>query len=166
MVIFQWGVRQPETRQRWGSGARLLALRAGLVIALSAAAPPGATAESVSESLSWLGCWQKILPDGEESGSLASQPLTCVAPGTSRNSLSRTERLAQRTLSEQTLHLDNRRHEVDTGGCTGWQTTHLSEGGARIYLRSELSCAGNHERKLSAVSMLTAVDEWLDISGR
>ena len=44
-----------------------------------------------------------------------------MAPGASLNSLSRSERLGQRELSQQTLHLDNRRHPVSTGGCTGWE---------------------------------------------
>jgi hypothetical protein len=133
-----------------------------MVVLVASAHGSEATGE---ESLIWLGCWQAIGPDEATSQpSFDRHPITCVSPGDVRHSLLLTKEIEGKILSEQMLHVDGRRYDFSAGGCSGWESARSSEFGSRIYLTSETSCVGGSERRTSAIHMLTAIDEWLEIS--
>ena len=136
---------------------------AWVAIALATATHPARA--SVLESLTWLGCWEAIVP-GEAGARPAfdSRPITCVSPGERQHSLSIVTELEGKILSERMLQVDGKRYSAIQGGCSGWESARMSESRARLYVASETSCAGGNERITSAIHMLTAVDQWLEIS--
>jgi hypothetical protein len=132
-------------------------------------------ANSDSRWLPWLGCWslmedevrQPFLDPGvpSEEPSSDEEPqkgLLCISPDGSGGAEMRTFS-GDEAFLEESLVADGKRHDIEKGGCRGWQKLDWSKDGRRLFTTSELTCEEGPKRSVSGVSMLTNLDTWIEI---
>ena len=129
-------------------------------LAVFAAVPAPAHAQQAADTrwLPWLGCWQ---PSGETAD--AGKLMICVRPATAAAGVEVVTINDGQTVSQRTLVADGKTHELNEGGCTGWQRAAFSVDGQRAYLRSDLTCSGGVHRSESAIMAMGSPTEWLDV---
>jgi hypothetical protein len=103
----------------------------------------------------WHGCWR---PVGDAAPLNA---LVCMVPGDA--GAVRMLALEDGAVVDETvLHADGVARPVDDGGCTGTQHAAWSADGRRVFVSTDLDCAGTH-RVTTGVIAMVAENEWLDI---
>ncbi len=126
-----------------------------LVLGVSSSA-----ASADSRWLPWFGCWDLIYEsvDYEEVGA-ATDGLLCLSPSTDdaeNIGVSISTFIDKELVVEDTLIADGVRHPVEESGCRGWQVNEWSHDGHRLFVRSEMSCEGDVERKDSFLTKIAA----------
>ncbi|HTR79691.1 MAG TPA: hypothetical protein VMH39_16360 [Gemmatimonadaceae bacterium] len=116
----------------------------------------------------WTGCWipepasGPVIFGGPES---ESAPRVCIRHDTTPSAVDIVTTVRGQVAGTQRVVADGARHTVAANGCTGWETAEWSPGGARVYIRSDLTCQGAPERISSGIIAMTASGEWLDVRG-
>src|SRR5687767_3349947 len=100
----------------------------------------------------FAGCWELV--DGGAT--------SCVAPSTA-GAVTLTTIVEGKPVLEQTIIADGAAHALSETDCTGSQRHEWSRDGRKLFGRAELRCAGQPVRTVSALSLMTGDNSWLDV---
>jgi hypothetical protein len=104
----------------------------------------------------WIGCWRPT----DEGAPLNT--MVCVVPGETATSVRMISLEDGSIVDESVMHADGVARAVEDGGCTGTETAGWSQDARRVFVRTELDCAGVR-RVSTGVLALIAENEWVDI---
>jgi hypothetical protein len=100
----------------------------------------------------FAGCWELI--DGGAT--------SCVAPSTA-GAVTLTTIVDGKSVLEQTIVADGVDHALTEPDCTGSQRHEWSRDGRKMFGRATLRCASQPVRTVSALSLMTGDNSWLDV---
>src|SRR5688500_6153926 len=135
------------------SGGRV-ALAALLIAQLSIAfAPPALAAPPVTDPrwLPWIGCWAPAAATTDVAAALVATQRVCVMPAEGAIGVDVVSLVGGEIVSRVRVDANGERRPVSREGCEGWEIARWSDAGGRVYLRSELTCAGGIERSSTGV---------------
>jgi hypothetical protein len=112
-------------------------------------------APSDARWLAFLGCWQSTA---------AVREWLCVTAA-SESSVELATVVDGRVTDRERIAATGERVPSTRDGCTGWASAKWSAEGQRVYLRSELECAGGVQRASSGVVAMVSGNEWLRVHG-
>src|SRR5512146_1615484 len=104
----------------------------------------------------WIGCWQRTT-DPTPGGAL-----TCVVPAAGASSVDIVTIANGAIESREHLVVDGRPHPIEKDGCTGSQTATWASSGARLYIGSAYTCAGELHGRSSTLYAILPTGEWVD----
>ena len=136
---------------------RRIAHLAMVSAALTLAPVAGAQGDS-SPWAPWIGCWD-LVPRGDVP---ASSERVCVVPAESPAVVDLVSLAGDSVLSRQRLDASPTNRALQQGNCSGTESVHGT--GARVYLRTEMQCGGEH-RLVNSVMAMSRDGEWLDVRG-
>ena len=110
--------------------------------------------------LAWLGCWQP-----SDASEAARSSLVCVVPATGSSAVDIVTLSGGKEIARERLHATGERIAVNREGCSGWERAHPSADGRRVYVQSELTCAGEVKRSSSGLFAISYEGDWLDVRG-
>jgi uncharacterized membrane protein YgcG len=143
-----------STKARWIAAALLVA----------ASAP--ARAQSVPTDArwqAWLGCWAPAARVVAPRSTAAAPLLECIVPATGSAGVDVATIADTQVVMRDRVEATGERRVFSREGCTGWVSAQWSPDGRRVYTRSEYSCAGGLERKVSGLMAISAKGDWLDV---
>ncbi|HEX6964798.1 MAG TPA: hypothetical protein VF166_03290 [Gemmatimonadaceae bacterium] len=144
------------------------ALLAGGLL-LAAAAPVQAQNTQLNPRWqAWVGCWEPVGNEPLAADRATTAGEVCVMPSASASSGSAIDLASVdngKILSRETIAPNGERQPVSEDGCTGWRSAVWSSEGRRVYLHSELSCAGGLKRTSNGVLAISPEGELLDVRG-
>jgi hypothetical protein len=126
---------------------------AALVTTLHFGAPPPAPQDG--SLMAWHGCWRAV----GESAPLGE--LLCIVPGADASEVRMQTFVDGVPGAATTLRVDGVARPVDEGGCTGTRVARWSADGRRIFLRTDLDCAGMPRTSTGIIGMISE-REWVD----
>ena len=132
------------------------------LLALLAAPPAGAQAESGARLQAWAGCWsaeQTMVPNVATIG-----PIVCVVPTADASVVEVATLQEGKVVSRERLDVSGRERPIEARGCTGTQRARWSSDRRRVYLTSAGRCEGLG-RSTSGILAFTPSGEWLDVQG-
>ena len=138
-------------------------LLAGL---LSIAVATPATASGLTTDprwLPWIGCWVPTTATTDVAASLAPTHRVCVVPAEGAEGVDVITLADGQVVSRMHVDATGERRPVSRGGCEGWETARWSAAGGRVFLRSELTCAGAIERVSTGVIAIASPSDWVDV---
>jgi hypothetical protein len=94
-----------------------------------------------------------------------SLPLVCVVPGTAASAVQVVTVDSGKVVARDTIDASGQQVAMSRDGCSGWRRATWSPDNRRVYLRSELDCAGGLHRLSTAVLAISPAAEWLDVQG-
>jgi len=150
-----------STKRRWtvASGA---ALAAALLVTSSAPARAQGGATDARWQ-AWLGCWAPATRVVPPRSTAAAPLLACVVPATGSTGVDIATISDTQVVTSDRVEATGERRPFSREGCTGWASAQWSPDGRRVYLRSEYSCAGGLERRVSGLMAMSAKGDWLDV---
>ena len=104
----------------------------------------------------WIGCWQRTTDIGP------GGVLTCVLPAEGASAVDIVTVTNGEVESREHLVVDARPHPIEKDGCTGSQTATWATTGARVYIGSAYTCAGNIHGRSSTLYAILPTGEWID----
>ncbi|HTI64257.1 MAG TPA: hypothetical protein VL524_12100 [Gemmatimonadaceae bacterium] len=125
----------------------------------SATASAGQTASSRAVDARWypwIGCWQRTTE------MTPGAALTCIVPAEGASAVDLLTVVNGVVESREHLVVDARPHPLDKDGCTGSQTAAWASAGARVYIGSAYTCAGNLHGRSSTLYAILPTGEWID----
>lgn len=137
-------------------------IMAALLVAVSAPA----RAQSVPTDArwqAWLGCWAPAARVVAPRSSAAAPLLECIVPATGSAGVDVATISDTLVVMRDRVDATGERRVFSREGCTGWASAQWSPDGRRVYTRSEYSCAGGLERKVSGLMAMSAKGDWLDV---
>ena len=125
-----------------------------------------------SRWMPWLGCWQlweeelEVLDsvsstDDTDPRAIMERTSVCVTATDPGITITASE--GGRLLVERRLIADGNRHDITEDGCSGWEQSHWSEDGHRLFTTAEIQCADTPTRRLNGISLLASASSWVDI---
>lgn len=105
----------------------------------------------------WIGCWQKTTEAGPNA------VLTCVVPAEGASAVDLLTVTNGAVESREHLVVDGRPHPMDRDGCNGSQTASWASAGARVYIGSAYTCAGELHGRASTLYAILPTGEWVDV---
>jgi hypothetical protein len=111
----------------------------------------------------WLGCWAPTAAQSRQQAAAARALLVCVIPAAGSAGVDVATVADTEVVSRERIEATGERHDVARDGCAGWESAQWSAEGARVYVRSELTCQGNLRRRSSGLMALSPEGEWLDV---
>lgn len=160
-----------HSRARRGAFSLLILAGAGVLLVTPHAvtaqrqtprsASASATERTTSRALDvrwypWIGCWQRTTDAGPNG------VLTCVVPAEGASVVDLVTVANGAVESREHLVVDARPHEIAKDGCTGSQTATWATTGARVYIGSAYTCAGNIHGRSSTLYAILPTGEWID----
>jgi hypothetical protein len=140
-----------------------LALLAGLLVALAAAAPALAQSPLIEPRwLPWLGCWAPSSATPTEIAELTGVERVCVFPDEAagvRIASITDDRISTRDAIPETGF----QRSVSRDGCVGWQRASWGRTGKRLYRRTELFCDGGYRQVSTGMFVMLSAAEWAEI---
>ena len=134
------------------------------ILAVGGSAPLAASEPDIDPRwLPWLGCWAPSGASDAAAPSLAGVQRVCVAPAPGTAGVDLVSYTDGRIVSRVHIDAAGARRPVSRDGCEGWERGEWSAGGERVYMRSELICAGGIERTSSGVLAIASPTEWVDV---
>jgi len=109
-----------------------------------------------SRWLPWLGCWE-----ASEGGT--EIPMLCIQPLTEGQGVELTTWAEGENISTEAIYTDGEPRDADREGCRGLEEAWFSEGGQRVYLKSQYVCEGGIQRGATGLLAFANPMEWLDI---
>lgn len=133
-------------------------LRASMAaFVLAGILPMGVSAQDVDARwLPWLGCW-------EASQGGTEIPMLCITPTQEGEGVELTTWTEDERISSEMIYTDGVAREVEREGCVGSEEASFSDGGKRIYLKSDYICEGGARRGATGMLAFANPMEWLDI---
>jgi hypothetical protein len=113
--------------------------------------------------LPWIGCWTPATATTEVVASLVRTQRVCVMPAEGSDGVDVVNVADGQVVSRVRVDATGERRPVSREGCAGWETARWSAAGGRVYLRSELVCAGGIERASSGIIAITSPGDWVDV---
>ena len=142
------------------------ALGALLATLLSIAVPASAAASPLATDprwLPWIGCWTPTSATSDVAPSLARTHRVCVMPVNGADGVDVVGVAEGAVVSRMRVNSTGERRPVSREGCEGWETARWSAAGGRLFLRSEMTCAGGIERVSSGIIAIASPGEWVDV---
>lgn len=134
----------------------VLAVTALAVSTASAAPLDGGRVDARWSAL--YGCWR---PEAIE-GVPTPNHMVCILP-TATDGVSIATIANGKIVSEQTIIADGIRRATDEGGCKGFESASWSNDGRRVFLKSELNCGGDIQRKSTGILALVSPRAYVDV---
>jgi uncharacterized membrane protein YgcG len=106
--------------------------------------------------LPWLGCWE-----ASEGGT--EIPMLCISPLPDRQGVELTTWSEGEAISTEAIYTDGELRDATREGCQGMEEAWFSEGGSRVYLKSQYICEGGVQRGATGLLAFANPMEWLDI---
>lgn len=147
---------------------RCLAAASGAIalgLLFAAAVPVQAQSTQLdSRWQAWVGCWEPVgnEPLAADRSTTAGEVCVMPAEGTSAVDLASVDN--GKILSREHIDANGEHEPFNQDGCTGWRSAVWSAEGRRVYLHSELSCAGL-KRTSNGVIAISPTGELLDVRG-
>ncbi len=94
---------------------------------------------------------------------LKEEYLLTIHPGDDGNSVTIESTRNQAPMFEERIEADGLRHPLDKDGCTGWYSYTWSDNGTRLLFNGESSCADNLSQKISGISLIDTIGDYVDI---
>ena len=125
-----------------------------LALHLTAVASAGAPETSQQNSWSpWFGCWQaQGAPAGE---------LICIKP--TNSGVVMTTVVDGKAQDESVISADGLARRMQQQNCNGTERARWSQDGKRVFLDSDVSCAGNARRVVRGMFAFVAPNEWISV---
>ena len=161
--IHRMGIMARHGRFSGRNAAINATLLAGL---LSIAVATPAMASSVTTDprwLPWIGCWVPTTATTDVAASFAPTQRVCVVPAEGTQVVDLITLADGRVVSRVRIDATGERRPVSREGCEGWETARWSAAGGRVFLRSELTCAGAIERVSTGVIAIASPSDWVDV---
>lgn len=105
----------------------------------------------------WVGCWQRTTDIGP------AGVLTCIVPAEGASAVDLLTVANGSVESRERLTVDGRPHSIEKDGCTGSQTATWATTGARVYIGSAYTCAGDLHGRSSTLYAILPTGEWIDV---
>ena len=141
------------------------ALGALLATLLSVAVPAPAAASRIATDprwLPWIGCWTPTSASSDVAPSLARTQRVCVMPVDGTDGVDVVGVADGAVVSRMRVNSTGERRPVSREGCEGWETARWAAGAGRLFLRSEMTCAGI-ERVSTGIIAIASPGEWVDV---
>jgi hypothetical protein len=156
---------------------------------LAASGSLAAQSSADARWMAWTGCWQAVDGPASQPATLAAGdvglttlraipsasvpsrpvnpalPLVCVVPAGGASVVHVVTVDSGKVVARDTIDASGQRIAMSREGCTGWRRAAWSSDNRRVYLRSELDCAGGSHRLSTSVLAMSAASEWLDVQG-
>ncbi|MEO6878768.1 MAG: hypothetical protein ABI205_09825, partial [Gemmatimonadaceae bacterium] len=145
------------------AGLSRLALVAAACVMAGVSVVSAQVAQSAADSRwdTFLGCWTAADP-----GLTAkSTPIVCVTPTNVSTAVQVATVRNDSIIGRDTIDASGARKTVSKQGCAGWQNAEWSEDTRRVYLHSELTCAGGLKRTGTGLFAIAPAGDWLDVQG-
>ena len=114
--------------------------------------------------LPWIGSWRLVSNTiNTMQTPLKEEYLLAIHPDDEGNSVSMENTRDKEPIFEEKIEADGLRHSLDKDGCTGWYSYTWSENGNRLLFSGESSCAGNLSQKISGISLIDTIGDYVDI---
>lgn len=143
------------------------ALRVAAIVATGAFFLAANAAATVPETdprwLPWLGCWSPSGATEDAASAVSGVQRVCVRPVEGAAGVELLSVMNGEIASRLRIDASDARQPVHREGCTGWESARWSEDAERLYLRSELTCAGNIVRRSSGIIAVVSPSDWVDV---
>ena len=115
----------------------------------------------------WIGCWAPVAGQYGAPRELGGTAPTrvCVAPAQGTSAVEIVTVAMGKVLDRMRIEADGVPHPVSRDGCSGTEMAHWAMTGTRVYVGTELTCAGGVQRRGKSVMSFTQRFEWLDVRG-
>ena len=140
-----------------------------IALALLAATAPARAQETTLGDprwAPWLGCWHLVQDDrGSRAPAAANSEdvLVCVLPESGNRGVGMTTYVGGQSVLQQTIVADGASYQVTEPECSGSQRSEWSLTGRRLLTRADITCIGQPERPVSAITLMAAGPTWVDI---
>ena len=133
--------------------------------AAQGAAQSGAAADVRWQA--WIGCWAPVAGENGMPRELGAMTLArvCVTPAAGTSAVEVSTIASGKVVDRQRIEVDGMPHQVSRDGCTGTETARWANTGTRVYVSTDLSCAGGVTRRGRGVLSFSQRYEWLDVRG-
>ncbi len=116
----------------------------------------------------WTGCWQPEVPRGLVSSRARASdaPVVCVVPMTSSavgSAASVVTLNGGKIVAVDTLVASGDKRARSNDGCAGVERARWASDGHRLYLNSDLTCAGGTKRTSAGMFAMTPNGEWVNV---
>jgi hypothetical protein len=111
----------------------------------------------------FAGCWEVVEAPGTMVPDSARAPLVCIVPVEGTAAVEMVSVLDGRVVDRERVDATGTAYPVRKDDCAGTQSAAWSTVGQRLYVRSDLTCAGGLRRTSSGVLSMTSVDTWSDV---
>ncbi len=150
----------PLSRRSHARGAMLAAL---LSISGTASAAVPSPVVTDPRWLPWIGCWSPVTATSDVAPMLARTQRVCVMTVDGADGVDVVGVADGAVVSRMRVNATGERRPVSREGCEGWETARWSAAGGRVFLRSELTCAGGIERVSTGIIAIASPGEWVDV---
>jgi hypothetical protein len=114
--------------------------------------------------LPWIGSWRLVSNTINTVGSaLREEYLLTIRPDDKGKFITMESSRDKTVMFEEKIEADGLRHPLDKDGCKGWYSYSWSETGKRLLFNAESSCAGDLSQKISGISIIDTIGDWVDI---
>ena len=144
-------------------GAVTGALTAALLGIIIAAPAVASAATPDPRWLPWIGCWTPTTATSEIASSLSVTQRVCVMPSDSGPGVDVVGVVDGAIISRVHVDATGEQRPVSREGCAGWETARWSSAAGRVFLRSELTCAGGVKRVSSGIIAIASPSDWVDV---
>src|SRR5687768_1890856 len=128
----------------FGAASGRLALATALVAVTAAAA--SATPAPFQGFQALVGCWEPVATARDSAPDIARGHLVCVVPIEGTSAVEFVTIVDGKAAERERVDASGTRQPLTRDDCSGWQSAEWSATGHRLYLRSELTCAGGLKR--------------------
>jgi hypothetical protein len=114
--------------------------------------------------LPWIGSWRLVSNTINTVGSaLREEYLLTIRPDDKGKFITMESSRDKTVMFEEKIEADGLRHPLNKDGCKGWYSYSWSETGKRLLFNGESSCADDLSQKISGISIIDTVGDWVDI---
>ena len=147
-----------ETGMRLATAALLAGLIAG-----TAASASAATRSLAPGWQALVGCWEPTATVRDAAPDSTRGHLVCIVPVDGASAVDMVTVVDGKVVERERVDASGVRQPLNRDDCSGWQTAEWSATGARLHLRSELTCEGGLKRTSSGVISMPSSTEWVDV---
>jgi len=137
---------------------------AAMVVALVSMANAGVLHAQASADARWdafLGCWSLTEPGLP--GIDKSAPVVCVTPTATTSAVQVATIRNDTIVARDTIDASGAHRTLNKQGCAGWENAEWSADAKRVYLHSDVTCAGGLKRMGNGVFAIAPNGQWLDV---
>ncbi len=152
-----------ETHTNCGRHPAMTALFIAQLLVAFATPALAATPTPDPRWLPWIGCWAPTAATADVAPALAATQRVCIMPAEGTLGVDVVSVVGGEIVSRVRVEANGERRPVNREGCEGWETARWSEAGGRVYLRSEVTCAGGIDRVSTGVIAIASPSDWVDV---
>jgi uncharacterized membrane protein YgcG len=137
---------------------------AAMVVALVSLVNAGVAQAQAGADARWdafIGCWSLTEPGLP--GIDKSAPVVCVTPTATTSAVQVATIRNDSIVGRDTIDASGTHRALNKQGCAGWENAEWSEDSRRVYLHSDVTCAGGLKRTGTGVFAIAPNGQWLDV---